>query len=151
MAACRFAGVGEKTNLREGNDLYHEFLDGVIAKDADGNPTPEGPKVACWCSAEGSSCTSARALLARAVGLTQAEYFRDVEGQDVLFFSSTTSSVSRAGSEVSALLRLHPVGGGLSADAGDRHGAAAGADHPTNKRGRSPSVQAIYVPVLPTI
>src|SRR6187551_1962213 len=78
-----FAGVGERT--REGNDLYHEFLDaGVIAKDADGNPTPEGSKVALVFG-QMNEPPGARARVALS-GLTQAEYFRDVEGQDVLFF-----------------------------------------------------------------
>src|SRR5205085_1719756 len=75
--------VGEPT--REGNDLYHEFLDaGVIAKDADGKPTPEGSKVALVFG-QMNEPPGARARVALS-GLTQAEYFRDVEGQDVLFF-----------------------------------------------------------------
>src|ERR1044071_7120376 len=66
-----FAGVGERT--REGNDLYHEFLDaGVIAKDADGNPTPEGSKVALVFG-QMNEPPGARARVALA-GLTQAEY-----------------------------------------------------------------------------
>jgi len=78
-----FAGVGERT--REGNDLYHEFLEaGVIAKDKDGNPTPEGSKVALVFG-QMNEPPGARARVALS-GLTQAEYFRDVEGQDVLFF-----------------------------------------------------------------
>jgi F-type H+-transporting ATPase subunit beta len=78
-----FAGVGERT--REGNDLYHEFLEaGVIAKDADGNPTPQGSKVALVFG-QMNEPPGARARVALS-GLTQAEYFRDVEGQDVLFF-----------------------------------------------------------------
>src|SRR6476646_2028009 len=69
-----FAGVGERT--REGNDLYHEFLDaGVIAKDADGNPTPEGSKVALVFG-QMNEPPGARARVALS-GLTQAEYFRD--------------------------------------------------------------------------
>src|SRR5687768_13912571 len=71
-----FAGVGERT--REGNDLYHEFLEaGVIAKDADGNPTPEGSKVALVFG-QMNEPPGARARVALS-GLTQAEYFRDVE------------------------------------------------------------------------
>jgi F-type H+-transporting ATPase subunit beta len=62
-------------------------------------------------------------------GLTVAEYFRDVEGQDVLFFVDNIFRFTQAGSEVSALLGRIPVGGGLSADAVDRHGRAAGAHH----------------------
>src|SRR5256712_12373790 len=68
-----FAGVGERT--REGNDLYNEFLDaGVIAKDADGNPTPEGSKVALVFG-QMNEPPGARARVALS-GLTQAEYFR---------------------------------------------------------------------------
>ena len=78
-----FAGVGERT--REGNDLYHEFLDaGVIAKDADGNPTPEGSKVALVFG-QMNEPPGARARVALS-GLTMAEYFRDVQKQDVLLF-----------------------------------------------------------------
>src|SRR5678815_5229474 len=100
-----FAGVGERT--REGNDLYHEFLDaGVIAKDADGNPTPEGSKVALVFG-QMNEPPGARARVALS-GLTQAEYFRDVEGQDVLFFIDNIFRFTQAGSEVSALLGRIP-------------------------------------------
>ena len=122
-----FAGVGERT--REGNDLYHEFLEaGVIAKDADGNAISEGSKVALVYGQmnEPPRCARARVALS---GLTNAEYFRDVEGQDVLFFVDNIFRFTQAGSEVSALLGRIPSGGGLSADAGDRHGRAAGAHH----------------------
>ncbi|MBZ1501792.1 F0F1 ATP synthase subunit beta, partial [Escherichia coli] len=72
-----FAGVGERT--REGNDLYHEFLDaGVIAKDADGNAISEGSKVALVYG-QMNEPPGARARVALS-GLTIAEYFRDVEG-----------------------------------------------------------------------
>src|SRR5687767_2236209 len=68
-----FAGVGERT--REGNDLYHEFLEaGVIAKDADGNPTPEGSKVALVFG-QMNEPPGARARVALS-GLANAEYFR---------------------------------------------------------------------------
>jgi F-type H+-transporting ATPase subunit beta len=98
-----FAGVGERT--REGNDLYHEFLDaGVIAKDADGNPTPEGSKVALVFG-QMNEPPGARARVALS-GLTIAEYFRDVEGQDVLFFVDNIFRFTQAGSEVSALLAV---------------------------------------------
>src|SRR3954466_10844452 len=100
-----FAGVGERT--REGNDLYHEFLDaGVIAKDADGKPTPEGSKVALVFG-QMNEPPGARARVALS-GLTQAEYFRDVEGQDVLFFVDNIFRFTQAGSEVSALLGRIP-------------------------------------------
>src|ERR671916_1920782 len=114
-----FAGVGERT--REGNDLYHEFLDaGVIAKDAEGNPTPEGSKVALVFG-QMNEPPGARARVALS-GLTQAEYFRDEEGQDVLFFIDNIFRFTQAGSEVSALLGRIPSAVGyqptLSTDMG---------------------------------
>jgi len=96
-----FAGVGERT--REGNDLYHEFLDaGVIAKDANGNATSEGSKVALVFG-QMNEPPGARARVALS-GLTMAEYFRDQEGQDVLFFVDNIFRFTQAGAEVSALL-----------------------------------------------
>src|SRR3546814_19893127 len=90
-----FAGVGERT--REGNDLYHEFLDaGVIAKDADGNPTPEGSKVALVFG-QMNEPPGARARVALS-GLTIAEYLREVEGQDVLFSVDNLSRFTQTGS-----------------------------------------------------
>ncbi|MET0372963.1 MAG: F0F1 ATP synthase subunit beta, partial [Rhizorhabdus sp.] len=95
-----FAGVGERT--REGNDLYHEFLDaGVIAKDAEGNATSEGSKVALVFG-QMNEPPGARARVALS-GLTMAEYFRDQEGQDVLFFVDNIFRFTQAGAEVSAL------------------------------------------------
>jgi len=89
-----FAGVGERT--REGNDLYHEFLEaGVIAKDKDGNPTPEGSKVALVFG-QMNEPPGARARVALS-GLAQAEYFRDQEGQDVLFFIDNIFRFTQAG------------------------------------------------------
>ena len=71
----------------------------------------------------------ARARVALSTGLTIAEYFRDVEGKDMLFFVDNIFRFTQAGSEVSALLGRIPVGGGLSADTGHRHGPAPGAHH----------------------
>src|SRR3546814_1247605 len=100
-----FAGVGERT--REGNDLYHEFLDaGVIAKDKDGNPTPEGSKVALVFG-QMNEPPGARARVALS-GLTIAEYFRDQAGQYVLFLVDNIFRLTQAGSEVSALLGRLP-------------------------------------------
>jgi F-type H+-transporting ATPase subunit beta len=100
-----FAGVGERT--REGNDLYHEFLDaGVIAKDEDGNAISEGSKVALVFG-QMNEPPGARARVALS-GLTMAEYFRDQEGQDVLFFVDNIFRFTQAGSEVSALLGRIP-------------------------------------------
>src|SRR5438270_1300133 len=137
-----FAGVGERT--REGNDLYHEFLDaGVIAKDADGNPTPEGSKVALVFG-QMNEPPGARARVALS-GLTIAEYFRDQEGQDVLFFVDNIFRFSQAGSEVSALLERIPSAVGyqptLATDMGTLQERITSAN-----KGSLTSVQAIYVP-----
>jgi F-type H+-transporting ATPase subunit beta len=137
-----FAGVGERT--REGNDLYHEFLDaGVIAKDAEGNAISEGSKVALVFG-QMNEPPGARARVALS-GLTIAEYFRDVEGQDVLFFVDNIFRFTQAGSEVSALLGRIPSAVGyqptLSTDMGQLQERITS----TNK-GSITSVQAIYVP-----
>src|SRR6187397_2615946 len=137
-----FAGVGERT--REGNDLYHEFLDaGVIAKDADGNPTPEGSKVALVFG-QMNEPPGARARVALS-GLAQAEYFRDQEGQDVLFFVDNIFRFTQAGSEVSALLGRMPSAAGyqptLATDLGTLEERIT-----STKKGSITSVQAIYVP-----
>ncbi|MEA3001483.1 MAG: F-type H+/Na+-transporting ATPase subunit beta, partial [Sphingomonadales bacterium] len=137
-----FAGVGERT--REGNDLYHEFLDaGVIAKDADGNPTPEGSKVALVFG-QMNEPPGARARVALS-GLTIAEYFRDQEGQDVLFFVDNIFRFTQAGSEVSALLGRIPSAVGyqptLSTDMGQLQERIT-----STHKGSITSVQAIYVP-----
>jgi len=137
-----FAGVGERT--REGNDLYHEFLDaGVIAKDADGNPTPEGSKVALVFG-QMNEPPGARARVALS-GLTQAEYFRDQEGQDVLFFVDNIFRFTQAGSEVSALLGRIPSAVGYQPTLATDMGTLQERITSTNK-GSITSVQAIYVP-----
>ena len=136
-----FAGVGERT--REGNDLYHEFLDaGVIAKDKDGKPTPEGSKVALVFG-QMNEPPGARARVALS-GLTIAEYFRDVEGQDVLFFVDNIFR-SQAGSEVSALLGRIPSAVGYQPTLATDMGQLQERITSTNK-GSITSVQAIYVP-----
>ena len=137
-----FAGVGERT--REGNDLYHEFLDaGVIAKDADGNATSEGSKVALVFG-QMNEPPGARARVALS-GLTIAEYFRDVEGQDVLFFVDNIFRFTQAGSEVSALLGRIPSAVGYQPTLSTDMGALQERITSTNK-GSITSVQAIYVP-----
>ena len=137
-----FAGVGERT--REGNDLYHEFLDAnVIAKDADGNPTPEGSKVALVFG-QMNEPPGARARVALS-GLTIAEYFRDVEGQDVLFFVDNIFRFTQAGSEVSALLGRIPSAVGYQPTLSTDMGALQERITSTNK-GSITSVQAVYVP-----
>src|SRR3954469_14670284 len=137
-----FAGVGERT--REGNDLYHEFLDaGVIAKDKDGRPTPEGSKVALVFG-QMNEPPGARARVALS-GLTQAEYFRDQEGQDVLFFVDNIFRFTQAGSEVSALLGRIPSAVGYQPTLATDMGTLQERITSTNK-GSITSVQAIYVP-----
>jgi len=137
-----FAGVGERT--REGNDLYHEFLEaGVIAKDAEGNATSEGSKVALVFG-QMNEPPGARARVALS-GLTNAEYFRDVEGQDVLFFVDNIFRFTQAGSEVSALLGRIPSAVGyqptLATDMGQLQERIT-----STTKGSITSVQAIYVP-----
>jgi F-type H+-transporting ATPase subunit beta len=137
-----FAGVGERT--REGNDLYHEFLDaGVIAKDADGNATSEGSKVALVFG-QMNEPPGARARVALS-GLTMAEYFRDVEGQDVLFFVDNIFRFTQAGSEVSALLGRIPSAVGYQPTLATDMGKLQERITSTTK-GSITSVQAIYVP-----
>ena len=137
-----FAGVGERT--REGNDLYHEFLDaGVIAKDADGNPQAEGSKVALVFG-QMNEPPGARARVALS-GLANAEYFRDVEGQDVLFFVDNIFRFTQAGAEVSALLGRIPSAVGYQPTLSTDMGALQERITSTNK-GSITSVQAIYVP-----
>jgi F-type H+-transporting ATPase subunit beta len=131
-----FAGVGERT--REGNDLYHEMIEsGVI--DLKGDES----KVALVFG-QMNEPPGARARVAL-TGLTLAEYFRDQEGQDVLFFVDNIFRFTQAGSEVSALLGRIPSAVGyqptLSTDMGDLQERITS----TNK-GSITSVQAIYVP-----
>ena len=137
-----FAGVGERT--REGNDLYHEFLDaGVIAKNDNGEAISEGSKVALVFG-QMNEPPGARARVALS-GLTMAEYFRDVEGQDVLFFVDNIFRFTQAGSEVSALLGRIPSAVGyqptLSTDMGNLQERIT-----STTKGSITSVQAIYVP-----
>jgi F-type H+-transporting ATPase subunit beta len=137
-----FAGVGERT--REGNDLYHEFLEaGVIAKDENGNATSTGSKVALVFG-QMNEPPGARARVALS-GLTNAEYFRDVEGQDVLFFVDNIFRFTQAGSEVSALLGRIPSAVGYQPTLATDMGALQERITSTNK-GSITSVQAIYVP-----
>jgi len=137
-----FAGVGERT--REGNDLYHEFLEaGVIAKDADGHAISEGSKVALVFG-QMNEPPGARARVALS-GLTIAEYFRDQEGQDVLFFVDNIFRFTQAGSEVSALLGRIPSAVGYQPTLATDMGALQERITSTNK-GSITSVQAIYVP-----
>jgi F-type H+-transporting ATPase subunit beta len=134
------AGVGERT--REGNDLYHEMIESNVNVD---------PKTG---STEGSKCTlvygqmneppGARARVAL-TGLAQAEYFRDVEGKDVLLFIDNIFRFTQAGSEVSALLGRIPSAVGYQPTLATEMGNLQERITSTNK-GSITSVQAIYVP-----
>ena len=131
-----FAGVGERT--REGNDLYHEMIDsGVI------NLEDDSSKVALVYG-QMNEPPGARARVAL-TGLTQAEYFRDEEGQDVLFFVDNIFRFTQAGSEVSALLGRIPSAVGYQPTLATDMGALQERITTTNK-GSITSVQAIYVP-----
>jgi F-type H+-transporting ATPase subunit beta len=130
-----FAGVGERT--REGNDLYHEMMDsGVI--------NPEGASKAALVYGQMNEPPGARARVAL-TGLTIAEYFRDEEGQDVLFFVDNIFRFTQAGSEVSALLGRIPSAVGYQPTLATDMGALQERITST-KKGSITSVQVIYVP-----
>jgi F-type H+-transporting ATPase subunit beta len=131
-----FAGVGERT--REGNDLYHEMMEsGVI--------TEEGPgSKAALVYGQMNEPPGARARVGLS-GLTLAEYFRDEEGQDVLFFVDNIFRFTQAGSEVSALLGRIPSAVGYQPTLATDMGALQ-ERITTTKKGSITSVQAIYVP-----
>ena len=131
-----FAGVGERT--REGNDLYHEMIESGII-DLKGDKS----KVALVYG-QMNEPPGARARVALSV-LTQAEYFRDEEGQDVLFFVDNIFRFTQAGSEVSALLGRIPSAVGYQPTLATDMGALQERITTTNK-GSITSVQAIYVP-----
>jgi F-type H+-transporting ATPase subunit beta len=131
-----FAGVGERT--REGNDLYHEMIEsGVIQLGASGSK-------AALVYGQMNEPPGARARVGL-TGLTLAEYFRDEEGQDVLFFVDNIFRFTQAGSEVSALLGRIPSAVGyqptLATDMGTLQERIT-----STKKGSITSVQAIYVP-----
>ena len=130
-----FAGVGERT--REGNDLYHEMIDsGVINLD--------GESKVAMVYGQMNEPPGARARVAL-TGLTQAEYFRDEEGKDVLFFVDNIFRFTQAGSEVSALLGRIPSAVGyqptLATDMGLMQERIT-----STKKGSITSIQAVYVP-----
>jgi F-type H+-transporting ATPase subunit beta len=132
-----FAGVGERT--REGNDLYHEMIEsGVIV------PGDAKKSKATLVYGQMNEPPGARARVAL-TGLTQAEYFRDVEGQDVLFFVDNIFRFTQAGSEVSALLGRIPSAVGYQPTLATDMGAMQERITST-KRGSITSVQAVYVP-----
>jgi len=131
-----FAGVGERT--REGNDLYHEMMEsGVIKTDGPGSK-------AALVYGQMNEPPGARARVGL-TGLTLAEYFRDEEGQDVLFFVDNIFRFTQAGSEVSALLGRIPSAVGYQPTLATDMGALQ-ERITTTKKGSITSVQAIYVP-----
>merc|ERR1739846_196740 len=131
-----FAGVGERT--REGNDLYHEMIEGgVISLKAPGSK-------AALVYGQMNEPPGARARVAL-TGLSVAEYFRDEEGQDVLLFVDNIFRFTQAGSEVSALLGRIPSAVGyqptLATDLASLQERIT-----TTQKGSITSVQAVYVP-----
>ncbi len=125
-----FAGVGERT--REGNDLYHEMKDsGVLPK-------------AALIYGQMTEPPGARARVALSA-LTCAEYFRDIEGQDVLIFIDNIFRFTQAGAEVSALLGRIPSAVGyqptLAVDLGELQERITSTD-----KGSITAVQCVYVP-----
>merc|ERR1712153_154952 len=130
-----FAGVGERT--REGNDLYYEMIEGGVIE-------LEGKSKVALVYGQMNEPPGARARVAL-TGLTVAEYFRDVEGQDVLLFIDNIFRFTQAGSEVSALLGRIPSAVGyqptLATDMGNLQERIT-----TTNKGSITSVQAIYVP-----
>jgi F-type H+-transporting ATPase subunit beta len=135
-----FAGVGERT--REGNDLYYEMIDAGVIKLGE-NGSTEGSKVALVYG-QMNEPPGARARVALS-GLSVAEYFRDEEGQDVLFFIDNIFRFTQAGAEVSALLGRIPSAVGYQPTLATDMGALQERITST-KKGSITSVQAIYVP-----
>jgi F-type H+-transporting ATPase subunit beta len=131
-----FAGVGERT--REGNDLYHEMIQSKVIQ-LDG-----GQSKAALVYGQMNEPPGARARVGL-TGLTVAEYFRDEEGQDVLFFVDNIFRFTQAGSEVSALLGRIPSAVGYQPTLATDMGALQ-ERITTTKKGSITSVQAIYVP-----
>src|SRR5512133_3187529 len=135
-----FAGVGERT--REGNDLYHEFIESKVNADPK-NPDPSVKSKCALVFGQMNEPPGARARVAL-TGLTIAEDFRD-KGQDVLFFVDNIFRFTQAGSEVSALLGRIPSAVGYQPTLATDMGALQERITSTQK-GSITSVQAIYVP-----
>lgn len=132
-----FAGVGERT--REGNDLYHEMIESGVIDDKN----PENSK-AVLVYGQMNEPPGARARVALS-GLTMAEYFRDAEGRDVLFFVDNIFRFTQAGAEISALLGRIPSAVGYQSTLASEMGQLQERITSTTK-GSITSVQAIYVP-----
>src|SRR5271154_1415843 len=135
-----FAGVGERT--REGNDLYHEFIESKVNADPH-NPDPSVKSKCALVFGQMNEPPGARMRVALS-GLTVAEHFRD-QGQDVLFFIDNIFRFTQAGSEVSALLGRIPSAVGYQPTLATDMGALQERITTTHK-GSITSVQAIYVP-----
>ena len=135
-----FAGVGERT--REGNDLYHEFIESKVNADPK-NPDPSVKSKCALVFGQMNEPPGARARVGL-TGLTVAEHFRD-QGQDVLFFVDNIFRFTQAGSEVSALLGRIPSAVGYQPTLATDMGALQERITTTHK-GSITSVQAIYVP-----
>jgi F-type H+/Na+-transporting ATPase subunit beta len=136
-----FAGVGERT--REGNDLYHEFIESGVNKDPKKNNGSTAGSKCALVYGQMNEPPGARARVGL-TGLTVAEYFRD-QGQDVLFFVDNIFRFTQAGSEVSALLGRIPSAVGYQPTLATDMGALQERITTTTK-GSITSVQAIYVP-----
>ena len=136
-----FAGVGERT--REGNDLYHEFIDSGVNKDPKKNNGSTAGSKCALVYGQMNEPPGARARVGLS-GLTVAEYFRD-QGQDVLFFVDNIFRFTQAGSEVSALLGRIPSAVGYQPTLATDMGALQ-ERITTTQKGSITSVQAIYVP-----
>jgi F-type H+-transporting ATPase subunit beta len=132
-----FAGVGERT--REGNDLYHEFIESGVIDEED---LPKSKVALVFGQMNEPPGARARVAL---TGLTMAEQFRDATGTDVLFFVDNIFRFTQAGSEVSALLGRIPSAVGyqptLATDMGQLQERIT-----STRNGSITSVQAIYVP-----
>ncbi len=136
-----FAGVGERT--REGNDLYHEFIESGVNKDPHKNNGSTAGSKCALVFGQMNEPPGARARVGLA-GLTVAEYFRD-QGMDVLFFVDNIFRFTQAGSEVSALLGRIPSAVGYQPTLATDMGALQERITSTTK-GSITSIQAIYVP-----
>ncbi|HJN75166.1 MAG TPA: F0F1 ATP synthase subunit beta [Myxococcota bacterium] len=132
-----FAGVGERT--REGNDLWHEFIDSNIIVPGDWEKSK-----AALIYGQMNEPPGARARVGLSA-LTVAEYFRDEQNQDVLLFIDNIFRFTQAGSEVSALLGRMPSAVGYQPTLGTEMGILQERITTTSK-GSITSVQAVYVP-----
>ena len=132
-----FAGVGERT--REGNDLYREMIESGVINEKD---LSKSKTVLAYGQMNEPPGARARVALS---GLTQAEYFRDQEGKDVLLFIDNIFRFTQAGSEVSALLGRIPSAVGYQPTLATEMGALQERITSTRK-GSITSIQAVYVP-----